>query len=129
MKSVKKLISTLVMVMVTGSLLFLGAANSADNFVFGFEDLPLMEGLNQVSQDSVLFDTPQGRIVQASAVGMIAEAEVIVFYDSTLPQLGWTRTAAATYQREGEVLRLEFSTKDQLLLVAFLAEPSGNQLP
>jgi len=115
--------------MVMGFLLLLGVANSAENFVFGFEDLPLMEGLTQISQDSVLFDTPQGRIVQASAVGAVVESEVITFYDSTLPQLGWTRTAAATYQREGEVLRLEFSIINQRLLVAFLAEPSGNQIP
>lgn len=113
--------------LVAGALLFLASAQAADNFVFGFEDLPLMDGLTQVAQDSVLFDTPQGRIVQASAVGNATEASVIAFYDSTLPQLGWTQIAAATYQREGEVLRLEFSTMNQQLVVAFLAEPGSSR--
>ncbi len=98
---------------------------AADTFIFGFEDLPLMEGLTQVAQDSVLFDTPQGRIVQASAVGTVTKESVLTFYDLTLPQLGWVPVAQAVYQREGETLRLEFSDADRALMVRFLTEPSA----
>ena len=105
------------------------AAVAAETFVFGIEDLPLMQGLTQISQDSVLFDTPQGRIVQASAAGQVTQVtqgSVVAFYDETLPQLGWTRIGEALYQREGEQLRLEFSVMDGQLFVTFLAEPSSN---
>ena len=105
----------------------LPSAHAADNFVFGFEDLPLMDGLTQVAQDSVLFDTPQGRIVQASAVGAVSQTAVTEFYNQTLPQLGWIPVADTTYQREGELLRLEFSSSEGQLIVEFLAEPSGTE--
>lgn len=102
------------------------AALSAETFVYGFEDLPLMDGLTQRAQNSVLFDTPQGRIVQASAVGETTPELVIAFYDQTLPQLGWTRVAEGQYQREGERLRFEFTASNGQLFVTFLAEPSSN---
>ena len=102
---------------------FLPSAHAADNFVFGFEDLPLMDGLTQVAQDSVLFDTPQGRIVQATAVGPIDKDSVLTFYRTTLPQLGWIMAGDAEFQREGEILKLEFSERDSQLEVRFLIEP------
>ncbi len=101
---------------------------AADTFVIGFEDLPLMIGLAQVQQDSVLFDTPQGRIVQASATGTVTRNAVLSFYSSTLPQLGWVSVDQATFQREGETLRIEFTQTDRLLTVHFLAEPSATGL-
>jgi hypothetical protein len=101
-------------------------SDAVEPFVFGFEDLPLMEGLTQVAQGSVLFDTPQGRIVQASAIGAVTQDAVLTFYTLTLPQLGWTEVAEATFRREGEILRLEFSDADHQLMVQFFAEPSGD---
>ncbi len=104
-------------------------ARAADIFVFGFEDLPLMNGLTQIQQESVLFDTPQGRIVQASATGMVTREAVLSFYRETLPQLGWNAMDDQTYQREGEILRLEITETDRALMVQFLAEPSGGSSP
>jgi len=98
-------------------------ARAADSFVYGFEDLPLMEALSQVAGSSVLFDTPQGRIVQATAVGPIDKDSVLTFYRTTLPQLGWIMAGDAEFQREGEILKLEFSERDSLLEVRFLIEP------
>ena len=99
--------------------------HAADTFVFGFEDLPLMNGLNQIQQESVLFDTPQGRIVPASATGAVTREAVVSFYRETLPQLGWIALDDQTYRREGEVLRLEITNIDRVLMVQFLAEPGG----
>lgn len=99
------------------------AAWSAETFVYGFEDLPLMRGLSQVAGNSVLFDTPQGRIVQASATGALTQAAVLKFYAETLPQLGWTRVAEDEFQREGEMLKLEFDNAAPELEVRFLVEP------
>ncbi len=115
--------------LVVAAILFVGVSgapsqvNAADSFVYGFEDLPLMEPLSQVAGSSVLFDTPQGRIVQATATGSIDRQSVLTFYRSTLPQLGWTMTGDAEFRREGEILRLEFDDQDTILEVRFLIEP------
>lgn len=100
---------------------------SAETFVYGFEDLPLMQGLSQVAGNSVLFDTPQGRIVQASATGALSRADVLTFYKETLPQLGWTRVAEGEFQREGEMLKLEFKNALPDLEVRFLVEPISDR--
>lgn len=100
---------------------------SAETFVQGFEDLPLMQGLSQVVGNSVLFDTPQGRIVQASATGAMSQADVLKFYTETLPQLGWTRVAEGEFQREGEMLKLEFNNASPDVEVRFLVEPISNR--
>lgn len=100
--------------------------NAAETFVTGFEDLPLMPGLVQVQQDSLLFDTPQGRIVQASAIGAVAEEAALSFYAATLPQLGWRASNQMTYHREGETLRIEFKKAGQVLTVRFLSEPKSS---
>lgn len=96
---------------------------SADAFVYGFEDMPLMPGLSQVAGNSVLFDTPQGRIVQASAIGAVKSADVLKFYAETLPQLGWSSVSKGEFQREGEMLTLEFKDAPPNLEVRFFVEP------
>jgi len=104
---------------VTGSVI--PADGSA--FVAGFDDLPLMKGLTQVSEDTVLFDTPQGRIVQASANGNLKEADVFTFYNTTLPQLGWSRVSKALFLREGEKLSLEIEPALDGVNVKFFISP------
>lgn len=84
-----------------------------------------MPGLSQVAGNSVLFDTPQGRIVQASAVGAVTKPDVLQFYSETLPQLGWARTAEGEFRREGEMLRIEFTGAAPSLEIRFLVEPAA----
>jgi hypothetical protein len=102
------------------------SSRGADVFVYGFEDLPLMTGLSQVVGNSILFDTPQGRIVQATAVGTVSQSSVLQFYTETLPQLGWTIVDGTEFQREGETLKVEFTAEGQKLEVRFLVEPTAN---
>lgn len=90
------------------AVLAVAGSARAESFLDGFEDLPLMPGLRQSEHGTTLFDTPYGRIVEAYATGPTTPAQVITFYAETLPQLGWTRTAEAAFQREGEVLYIEF---------------------
>jgi hypothetical protein len=72
--------------------------------------MPLMPGL-QASADSVVFDKPTGRIVQARAVGHGLEAAAVRdFYRRTLPALGWREAPGLTFMREGERLKLDIRT-------------------
>lgn len=77
-------------------------------FVPGFTDVPVMPGLASAESEPLVFDKPGGRIVQAVLSGDVPRQAVLAFYDQTLPQLGWRRTADRVFVREGEELRLEF---------------------
>lgn len=86
-------------------------ANAAEaaRFVPGLGDVPAMPGLAATGEEPLVFDKPDGRIVQAVLTGRVDRKAVTAFYDQTMPQLGWTRTAERTFIREGEELRLEFA--------------------
>ena len=58
-------------------------------FVEGIDDLPLMPGLVGMADQSLVFDKPDGRIVQAVATGRVQASAVRSFYADTAPQLGW----------------------------------------
>ena len=81
-------------------------------FLAAADDLPLMAGLVENVQAGVLYDKPGGRILEAYASGAVKAYDVVRFYASTLPELGWRRRAAATtnilrFEREGERLTVE----------------------
>jgi hypothetical protein len=80
----------------------------AAEFVPGINDLPLMPGLGAAAEESVVFDTPAGRIIEATAHGEATADDVLKFYARTLPQLGWSEVARNQFRREDEVLRIEF---------------------
>ena len=104
-------------------LLLLALPAAADEFVAGTEDVPLMPGLAPVAGSSVIFDKPQGRIVQAQAAGKLNRGAVHDFYGKTLPELGWTAAGANAWEREGETLRLEFKEHGTELTVGFTLAP------
>lgn len=99
-------------------------ALAANAFVAGTEDLPLMPGLTGVEGAGVVFDTPQGRIVEAYAKGTAKSAAVLDFYAQTLPQLGWQVLSRTAYRREGEMLRLELYEEQSGLTIRFYLSPS-----
>ncbi|RJF81689.1 hypothetical protein D3877_16340 [Azospirillum cavernae] len=84
------------------------SASAASPFVPGLADVPAMPGLDPVDAEPLVFDKPDGRIVQAVLSGMVPRGAVLAFYDQTLPQLGWRRAAERSFVREGEGLRLDF---------------------
>jgi hypothetical protein len=98
-------------------------AAAADRFVAGTEDVPLMAGLKPVDGSSLVFDKPQGRIVEAQAKGRLTRDRVRAFYTGTLPQLGWIASSEGTWQREGEVLRIEVAGRDGDITVGFTLSP------
>lgn len=109
------------------SLAHAGRAWADAGFVTGFDDVPLMPGLRQSPDDSVVFDTAQGRLAEGLARGALTALEVRQFYRATLPQLGWTQTARAsaadTFKREGEALTIAISQTSSGLSVRFRLVP------
>src|SRR5262249_36925124 len=110
-------------------LIFTGTAQ-AQGFVPGFEDVPLMFELD-ADDEPMIFDTPSGRIVEASARGSSSPLRVISFYRETLPQFGWRTTPGAEgiYVRDGELLRLSvFEAPGNEVEVRFSLTPAPGRL-
>jgi hypothetical protein len=101
----------------------------AAEFVAGTEDVPLMQGLAPVDGNSLAFDKPEGRIVEAEARGPLARAKVRDFYDTTLPQLGWSAAGRDAWLRDGERLHIEFGGRDGDLTVGFTLSPQQEPRP
>jgi hypothetical protein len=101
------------------------AASGEDDagFVAGVEDLPLMPGLHEVEEAGTKFDSAGGRIVEAYAVGEVAEADVLAFYAESLPQLGWAMIDKTVFHRSGESLTIEISRENSGLTVHFSLSP------
>ena len=94
------------------------------------EDVPLMKGLSEEFEFSVEFESVAGRIVETFASGKVSQQDVLNFYKSSLPQLGWTMESITRFNREGEVLELIFpSVKVRLGVtrVHFKIRPSKSE--
>ena len=76
-------------------------------FFTELSDIPLMPGLYELTDKAMVFDKPEGRIVESAAVSETENAiQIRAFYNSALPQLGWVRQGDDSYIRGDEVLRL-----------------------
>jgi hypothetical protein len=99
------------------------AQTIAAAYVPGTEDVPLMPGLASDAAAGLVFDKPQGRIVEASARGAVSRRAVLAFYQESLPQLGWHPAGERHFQRDGERLSLDFDGSDGNLEVGFTLAP------
>jgi len=95
------------LIIIAGLFLLNAADGRAGQFLAGFEDVPLMPGIEMVVNAGVAFDSPAGRIIEAYATGMVTRKAVQSYYRSALPQLGWTRTGTLQFNRAGERLTIE----------------------
>jgi hypothetical protein len=100
------------------------AAQEGAAFVAGIEDLPLMDGLIEDVDAGLVFDKPEGRIVEAYATGVVTASAVRAFYAATLAQLGWQASDDGTYQRDDESLQIIISGVDGALTVQFSLSPN-----
>ena len=78
-------------------------------FFESLQDVPLMPGLVERSEDTVLFDKPGGRVVESVAeMADFSQAAVENYYSSALPQFGWKNVGTGQFTRQGEALELVF---------------------
>lgn len=83
----------------------------AANFVEGMEDVPLMDGLSQITQDDISFGNEETRLLEAYLTSRrLKFAAVANFYKESLPQLGWIyqgkRSNGLLFDRDGETLEI-----------------------
>lgn len=103
-------------------------AMAGGKFLSAVDDLPLMTGLSEDEGGVMVFDSPNGRVVETLATGAVKKADVLNFYSATLPQLGWQEQSSGHFTRDEEVLRLEFpaspGAKTTPLTVRFMLKPA-----
>ena len=92
-------------------------------FVGSIQDLPLMPGLTEIEEAGLVFDKPDGRIVEAYARGPVEAQAVRSFYRDTLPQLGWRAVGTGLFVRENEQLELQILPEAPPLTVRFILRP------
>ncbi len=107
MKRILVSLGALLMVAYVMVVPVMGQSTGQSLFLSGIEDMPLMAGLTEDTASMLVFDSSAGRYVEAFADGVSSPQAVQAFYDDTLPQLGWEKTAPLSYRREGEALILE----------------------
>ena len=97
---------------------------AVDGFVNDSEDIPLIKGLKQTSEENLGFDTSSGSISSITYKSEIALKEIKEFYIKTLPQLGWNITKNKSEQliliRDNEKVEISFINENGENLVKFL---------
>lgn len=102
------------------------AVASSSQFFTAVSDLPLMPGFVEQLDENMIFDKPEGRIIEAEAVGKAEKERAERFYLETLPQLGWKFTGNNSFEREGEMLEIGFSEAGQgAISIHITVKPKG----
>jgi hypothetical protein len=102
-----------------GAALLWPAALAAQPLAFlsVIDDVPLMAGLQEVPDSAVVFDKPEGRIVEVQAAGTLDMVAVASFYRQALPQFGWNPDPAAKESSTRRLIRLTFVRDSERLTV------------
>jgi hypothetical protein len=95
----------------------------SSDFVQGSEDVPLLVGMEKISDDSLGFDSPAGSIMASSYETKSDLERIKNFYQKTLPQMGWdlkkSDIAKLKFERDKEKLEIEFVNQNGQDLVRF----------
>ena len=83
----------------------------AEQFIEGMDDVPMLEGMHQITQDDVYFGNEETRLLEAYFNAPKLKFSAIAgFYNESLPQLGWiyqgNRGNNLLFYRDGETLEV-----------------------
>ena len=99
-------------------------ASPTASFFEELYDIPIMAGLTVLTEQSMRFDKPEGRIAQVVAFAPHASWQKIsLFYKETLQQMGWQSVALNKFQRDGEFLEISSESSNSGLIIRFLLRP------
>ncbi len=99
------------------------------NFVEGMDDVPLMDGLSQITQDDISFGNEETRLLEAYfSARRLKFSAIADFYKESLPQLGWiyqgNRGQDLLFYRDGETLEIiKESTKPLVIRITVKSKP------
>jgi hypothetical protein len=122
---IKRVMTICVLVFLWPSALPAQENQDAEQIVFmNLNDIPVMQGMEELPDHTLIFDKPGGRIIESAMVAQNLDRETIEsFYDRTLPQLGWIRTDRQTYIRRNEKLSMTIEEEDNYRILFLRVEP------
>ncbi len=103
----------------------LRAAEQPTTFIEGMDDVPLPQGMSQITQDDFSFGNEETRLLEAYLTPAAKQtktsfAKIGDFYKESLPQLGWiyqgNRGNDLIFYREGETLEVVKESHQPLLV-------------
>ncbi|TVQ82173.1 MAG: hypothetical protein EA357_10280 [Micavibrio sp.] len=100
------------------------SASSSSQFFTAVTDLPLMPGFIEQLDENMIFDKPEGRIVETEAVGRGTREIAEGFYLETLPQLGWRFVGGHRFERGEETLEIDFSEQADYITIHVTVKPN-----
>lgn len=94
-------------------------------FFTNLNDVPVMADLAELPNEGFVFDKPEGRVIEAIAVGThdVSDQDIISYYTQTLPQFGWNPTSTNSFIRGKERLELAISQDETAVHVHFILSP------
>ena len=99
------------------------ALRASEDFVQGSEDIPLLVGMEKISEDSLGFDSDSGSIMSSSYKTKIDLERVKNFYQKTLPHMGWRISKSdlgkLKFRRDKEKLEIDFVSQNGKDVVRF----------
>lgn len=93
------------------------------SFVNGINDIPIFKNMKNIEDSLVVFDTNKGRFVTSEIFGENNQKKIESYYEKILPNLGWEKIKTSKYQREEEILDLEYKNIDEKVHLIFKISP------
>lgn len=96
---------------------------NAQDFIGGFEDIPLIPGFDETGNDAIAFGNEETRYIETFVIASSNKqtfAQVKKFYLETLPQLGWKSAdetdSSIQFYRENDMLDISKTAERPLKL-------------
>ena len=93
------------------------------SFVNGINDIPIFKNMKNIEDSLVVFDTNKGRFVTSEIFGENNQKKIESYYEKILPNLGWEKIKTLKYQRDEEILDLEYKNIDEKVHLIFKISP------
>ena len=99
-------------------------ASDSPRFFNSIPDVPVMSGIEELSEHTFMFDKPAGRIVETVAIikGTTPE-EINDYYIGVLPQFGWKKVGEYTFVRKQERLQISYKEYEGIELFRIMIIP------
>ena len=117
-----------VLLMVSISAYSANAATGQQSYLHYLPDVPLLPGMTELTDQSVVFDKAEGRVIESVVfAGFISAKDVQNYYNRTLPSLGWSMAGPDRFLRNGEQLIVKWEKVQDGAIVRFSLSPKQGQ--
>ena len=97
---------------------------SSTLFFETLQDVPVMPGLTELEDYTLVFDKPEGRIIEmVASIDGASVSDVRKYYRLSLPQLGWVMDSQDNYMRGAEHLSLNFEREQNDSFLRMTIQP------